>query len=134
MNCFYLLIAFCWNWDVRNQKFIHQITLGLWFRMQQMGKSSRSPRFLLDCLVGGISNYDYYFPVAMDNDFSFKKRKEIFCFLKKLFLCTARPRGTLSTWPKKYSVPRNDLSWGTMYVLPCQTITKSVYLGVSTLY
>ena len=47
---------------------------------------------------------------------------------------TARPRGTLSTWPKKYSVPRNDLSWGTMYVLPCQTITKSVYLGVSTLY
>ena len=47
---------------------------------------------------------------------------------------TARPHGTLSTWPKKYSVPRNDLSWGTMYVLLCQTITKSVYLGVSTLY
>ena len=50
------------------------------------------------------------------------------------FMITARPRGTLSTWPKKYSVPQNDLSWGTMYVLPCQTITKSVYLGVSTLY
>jgi len=29
---------------------------------------------------------------------------------------TARPHGTLSTWPKEYSVPRNDLSWGTMYV------------------
>ena len=25
-------------------------------------------------------------------------------------LDTARPRGTLSTWPEKYSVPRNDLS------------------------
>ena len=49
-------------------------------------------------------------------------------------LHTTRPRGTLSTWPKKYSVPQNDLSWGTMYVLLCQTITKSVYLGVSTLY
>ena len=58
------------------------------------------------------------------------------CFkvYNNLVFSTARPRGTLSTWPKKYSVPQNDLSWGTMYVLPCQTITKSVYLGVSTLY
>ena len=50
------------------------------------------------------------------------------------FMITARPRGTLSTWQKKYSVSRNDLSWGTMYILLCQLVSKIVCLGVSTLY
>ena len=60
-----------------------------------------------------------------------EKEKKIFA---EMHTGTARPRGTLSTWQKKYSVSRNDLSWGTMYILLCQLVSKIVCLGVSTLY